>query len=182
MALLSSLSVVQNQLHFVIIMASVISMNHATVLIVMIKLTIVLSMHKENNSSVPKIRWRNVILINSHTVSQHVLMGIPVMRVVSVSLLQPQLDCLVLFVDSSVQLVPIVPPLLVMQMKREHEGAVRVLVTVTVGRVSQLSEVKLQHDLLQLPMMDGHVKMVEQEFKWKLLLSVVQVQVLLQQQ
>lgn len=81
MVLLSSLSVDQSQQQLVIIMVHVIPMNRVIVLIVMIKLTTVLSMHKENNSSVPKIRWRNVTLINSHTVSQHVSMGILVTRV-----------------------------------------------------------------------------------------------------
>ena len=79
-----SLNVDQNQLPHVIIMASVIRMNHVTVLIVMIKWTIVRSTERVNNLSVPKIRLLRVLLINSHIVSQLVSMVIPVMRVDSV--------------------------------------------------------------------------------------------------
>ena len=77
---------------YVIMMMSVIHMSHVIVLTVMTKRTIVLSMELVNNSSVPKIRLLRVLLINSHTVAQHVSMVIPVMRVDSVLLLQFQLD------------------------------------------------------------------------------------------
>lgn len=80
------------------------------------------------------------------------------------------------------RLEQILPLLLVIQMKQECEEAVRVFEMGIVGKASQLSEVKLQHDLPQLTMMVGHVRMVEQEFKLKHLLSVVQMQELRQQQ